>query len=296
MSIEGEGPLSGHPTAYIRFARCNFTCGKFNNPKGSVDDNGYAPLNFDPNKIRSLNDFNPIEIGCDTQYSVNPKFRHIWKMGDETTLANEIISVLPDKQWKSKETGLPIILSLTGGEPMLSWKTIPTLLNHKMFSDLETIIIETNCAVPFKYKFISDIIEWITLGYERNLNRTVVWSNSPKLSSSGEPWNKAIRPEIARLQLEISTTENHILPIQNIQYFKFVCGPNKRDFDEVKKAMTEYYKAGIPKTSKVYIMPESCTEEQQTNIAARVADMCIQYGYIYCHRIHNSVYANAIGK
>jgi hypothetical protein len=79
------------------------------------------------------------------------------------------------------------------------------------------------------------------------------------------------------------------------QYFKFVCGPDDADFEEVAKAMQEYYDVGIPTTTEVYIMPTACTSEQQDNIAAKVAAQCIDRGYIYCHRIQNSVFGNGVG-
>jgi organic radical activating enzyme len=299
MSIEGEGPKSGFPTAYIRFARCNFTCGRFNNPDNNIDDKRYAVLDFDPADITSLSQMKPVEVGCDTQYSVNPKFSHIWKKGTEDDLVEELMNIVPHNQWANPHTGLKTILSLTGGEPTQRWKTLSTLLNHPRLDDLETVLFETNCAVPFKPEFIDSLSEWIKTGQQNGVNRKIIWSNSPKLSASGEPWEKAIIPDIAVQQREVLTCvgfmngspDNYML-----QYFKFVCGPKQRDFDEVEKAMEEYYAAGIPRSVDVLIMPESCTEEQQIDIAADVADMCIDKGFIYCHRVHNSVYANAIGK
>jgi len=282
-SLEGEAHFAGLPTAYIRFAKCNFTCGMFNNPERDVDEKGYAALTFDPTKITSLNDIDPIDVGCDTQYAVNPKFSHLWKKGTEDDLANELMALLPNNSWTHPVTKLKTMLSLTGGEPTMNWKKIPTLLSHPKFDEVETVLIETNCAVPFKPQFIDELNDWIAKG----TNRRIVWSNSPKLSPSGEKWEAAIVPNIAKMQADVSS---------HMQYFKFVCGPRESDFDEVDKAMEEYYAAGISRDVGVYIMPESCTEEQQINIAADVADMCFIRGRIYCHRVHNSVYANAIGK
>jgi organic radical activating enzyme len=295
MSIEGEGPLSGIPTAYIRFARCNFKCPGFNNPNNDIGKTGYALLPFQTSDFQSVSQLEPMEVGCDTQYSTNPEFAHMWHKGTEDELAEELMKVVPHGQWKNPKTGLRTMLSLTGGEPTQRLKTLLPLLNHPAFNELETVLIETNCAVPLKAHLITELDDWIEAGYSIGVERKIVWSNSPKLSASGEPWEKAIRPEIALAQREVGRT---IVFADNSfrQYFKFVCGPRERDFEEVAKAMEEYYAAGIPRNVEVLIMPESCTEEQQINIAADVADMCIDKGYIYCHRVHNSVYANAIGK
>jgi len=287
QSIEGEAKYSGHPTIYIRFSRCNFKCAGFNNPGNITDDKGYAPLNFVPKDYNSIAELTPMEMGCDTQYAVNPCFSHMWNKSTEEEVAKKLIETLPHNSWVNPSTGLRTILSITGGEPTLQWKKLPALLNHPLLDDVEMLLIETNCAVPFKDKFIDDLNEWVANGDWNGLNRTVVWSNSPKLSVSGESWENAIRPEIAVRQNGVNDSE---------QYFKFVCGPFDEDFDEVEKAMAEYHNAGISKSTPVYIMPVACTEGQQQNVAADVADLCIQRGYIYCHRVHNTVYANAIGK
>ena len=294
-SIEGEGPLTGRPTTYIRFARCNFTCGKFNNPNNLIDKKGYASLSYDPQDINSISELAPIAVGCDTQYAVNPAFSHAWRKGSLSELVEETMDVVPHCRWVNPNTGLRTILSLTGGEPTLRQKTIPALLNHEAFNDLEIVLIETNAAVPLTDAFIAGLDDWIKDGFTRGLARQVIWSNSPKLSASGEPWGKAIRPEIAMVQREIGKT---VIISNNPfrQYFKFVCSDRQQDFIEVEKAMTEYYNAGVPRDVEVLIMPESCTEEQQNSIAANVADMCIDRGYTYCHRVHNTVYNNAIGK
>lgn len=287
QSIEGEAKYSGHPTIYIRFSRCNFKCAMFNNPDRLTDDKGYARLDFDPKSHKAISELVPMEMGCDTQYAVNPCFSHMWNKSTEEEIGNKLVETLPHNSWVNPTTGLRTILSITGGEPTLQWKKLPTLLNHPLLDGVEMLLIETNCAVPFKDKFIDDLNEWVSIGKEFNLKRTVVWSNSPKLSVSGESWKDAIRPEIAVRQNGVNSSD---------QYFKFVCGPNDRDFNEVERAMDEYHLGGISKSVPVYIMPVACTEEQQLNIAADVADMCIQRGYIYCHRVHNTVYANAIGK
>jgi len=283
MSVEGEAQYTGHPTAYIRFAKCNFKCKGFNNPDDLDDGKGYAPLEFDPSNYKSLSELQPVEMGCDSQYAVNSTFKHMWHVGDEEDLASALVDVLPHKEWINNTTGLCTIASLTGGEPTLRAKTIPALLASKQLDGIQHLLIETNCAVPLQQKFIDALSKW-TLEVP---TRKVTWSNSPKLTASGECWKKAIRPEIAVMQNKVIRSE---------QYFKFVCGNSGEEFDEVQRAMDEYHAGGIPRSAPVYIMPMSCTEAQQDNISANVADMCIDRGFIYCHRVHNSVYANAIGK
>ena len=287
MSIEGEGPHSGKATAYIRLARCNFTCAMFNNPDKIVTDKGYAPLDFHPKDFKTVQELTPMEVGCDTQYSVNPEFSHMWLNGNEAELSQAVLDVMPFGRVDHPDFGTRVILSLTGGEPTLAWKTIPTLLMHPNLDELEIVLFETNCAVKFKQEFIDGLNDWIEAGYTRGLNRKVVWSNSPKLAASGEDYDKAIIPEIAVMQRGVSNYE---------QYFKFVCDDNAEHFDEVANTMVKYAQAGIPTDVPVLIMPMSCTEDQQKQIMRNVADECIMRGFVYCHRVHNTVYENAIGK
>ena len=284
LSIEGEAKYTGHPTMYIRFSRCNFACPLFNNTPNNITPDGYAPLGFEPKDYKTLQDLPLITKGCDSQYAVHPNFAHMWHKGDENTLADEVMGLLPHNAWINPKTGHDIILSLTGGEPTLRAKTIPALLQTPQFADVKRVLIETNCSVTLPDMFIQALNDW-THGRSGG-DRKIIWSNSPKLSSSGEPWKKAIRPEVAVSQRGVGISE---------QYFKFVCGPNEHDFNEVEKAMKEYYLARIPKSSEVYIMPVACTEEQQQEIASKVAHMCMERGYIYCHRVQNSVFGNGVG-
>lgn len=186
--------------------------------------------------------------------------------------------------WIHPKSNLPVILSGTGGEPTLRAKTIPALISHPLFKDMRYLLFETNCAVPLQQEFIIALDMWL----DADRRRKIIWSNSPKLSVSGESWDKAIRPEIAMMQCNLMNDRYE-------QYFKFVCDASERDFDEVGKAMEAYHEAGIPKDARVYIMPVSCTKFQQEEIATRVANMCKEWGYIFCLRLQNVLWENQVG-
>lgn len=286
MSIEGEAKYAGHPTAYIRFTKCNFQCKGFNNPE-NLDTTSIEVLGFDPKDYKDIYSIPLITRGCDSIYSWDDKFKHMWKTTDEHELGQAVLDILPHNQFNNPNNGKRVILSLTGGEPTLRAKFIPTLLNAEELKDVEHILMETNCSVPLQWKFIEGINQWLC----GNPNRKWTWSNSPKLSDSGEAWEDAIRPEIADKQRAVAGRH----PGQMEQYFKFVCGPNDHDFEEVAKAMEMYYAAEIPRDIDVYIMPVACTEEQQQQISSAVAKLCIDRGYIYCHRIQNSCFGNGVG-
>lgn len=286
MSIEGEAKYSGHPTAYIRFTKCNFTCSKFNNDD-NADTTSVEVLGFDPRDFQDIYSIPLITKGCDSIYSWDEKFSHMWYKGTETELGAAVVGILPQNQWVMP-SGKRVILSLTGGEPTLRAKFFKTLLDNEYFKECKHILIETNCAVPLQWNFISDMNQWLCA----DTDRRITWSNSPKLSVSGEKWEEAIVPKIASMQRMVTGKEGMN---QVDQYFKFVCGPDDADFEEVERAMQEYYAAEIPRDVEVYIMPTACTSQQQDSIAAKVAKQCIDRGYIYCHRIQNSVFGNGVG-
>lgn len=305
MSIEGEARYSGHPTVYIRFARCNFKCPMFNNHNIQVQPNGYAVLGFNPKDYKTLESVPLLTRGCDSQYAVNPEFSHLWNKGDENELTTEVLKVLPHNSFVNPVTGKRVILSLTGGEPTIRLKFWIPILERLYAAGMRSILVETNCAAPMRDKDLTELYEWVNKKneelaniafYATNSYVKIIWSNSPKIASSGEVWKDAIRPEIAIKQAYF---DNGIVPQwprpSTEQYFKFVAGPYENDFREVENAMEEYFQAGIPRTADVYIMPTACTEEQQQQISAQVAKMCIDRGYIYCHRIQNSVFGNGVG-
>lgn len=286
ISIEGEASHAGTPTVYVRFTKCNFECRGFHNPEMNEITN--EVLGFDPTKFIKVTDLPPIEIGCDSIYAWDDRFKHLWKKGDADALIDELEALLPLGRWIHPVTHQPVIFSLTGGEPTLRAKFIPELLNHPRMKDCRHILTETNCSVPLTDKFIVALTEWLGADPQRRWT----WSNSPKLACSGEQHDKAIRPDIAMKQYRLLQDR----PSQTEQYFKFVVDGTDESFDEIERVMAEYWAAGIPLSTQIHCMPMACVEDQQQAIAQIVADKCIQRGMRYCHRVHNTVYENAIGK
>ncbi len=285
-SLEGEAQFTFHPTTYIRFARCNFSCPLFNNPEKEITAKGYAPLDFDPKDYSKLEDLPLIHKGCDSQYAVNPIFSHLWKKYDTDALIDALFEVLP-KGKLIYDTGLPQIISLTGGEPTLKWKFIPEIMFHPRMQDARHYLIETNCSVPFKEEFIHNIYEWLA----QDARRIWTWSNSPKISSSGEKREAAIRPEIALMQNSLIKSFYGRVN----QYFKFVVDGSEHDYDEVKEVMEIYHDAGLPRNTPIWIMPQACTDEQQKEIARGIAKRCIDEGWLYSHRVQNDLWGNGVG-
>lgn len=290
-SLEGESEEAGLPTVYIRFARCNKKCPLWNNGADGIGSNGYAKLDFDPKDVNSLLTVPTIHRGCDSQYAVNPEFSHIWTKYTADELVKAVLALLPGKSWSHPVTKLPVILSLTGGEPTLKMKWIvQELLTHPLMADCKHILFETNTSVPLRKDDMKALYDW-TL----RCNSKVTWTNSPKLTNSGEEWKRSIMPQIAMMQRHNGSWSGYIESnLRFRQVFKFVVNDQK-DIDEVQKAMGEYYAAGIPRDVPVVLMPEACTTEQQQVNARWVADFCMEQGYRFSIRLQNVLWGNAIG-
>lgn len=288
-SFQGEGPLTGNlgSAVWIRTARCPFTCSHFNNPE-RLDLSTNEGLGFDPTKLTSLEEMPEITRGCDSRYSISDnRFAHLWKEWTVDELADHVVSLLPHNvvNWQHPRTLQHYGLTLTGGEPTLQMKFFVEFFKSPALNGLKTITFETNCAVPLMSKHMLELREWC----EAEPGRKIVWSNSPKLSISGEPWEKAIVPKNALMQRLVG--EGNFT-----QYFKFVCDATDESFAEVERAMDEYHASGVPKDTEVWIMPMGASVDQQMSITEKVTRMCFERGYHVAWRNHIIALGNAPGR
>lgn len=287
MSCEGEGPYTGVGTLYFRGTGCNLECRGFNNPE-NLDTTSTEVLGFNPKDYHDIYSIPVISKGCDSQYSWSTQFNHMWQTGDENQVAQNIIDTIPFHSWVHPKTGQPVLFSITGGEPMLFSKKLPALMEHPLMEDCRKILFETNGSVPIHPTCLDYLQSWVSRPREQ---RKVIFSNSPKLSSSGELRSKAICPNIIKEQLKLGPWREDVIE----QYFKFVC-TDETDLDEVEEVMEIYYSAGaVLPGAEIYIMPMACTYQQQDQIAAKIAELCIQRGYRFCIRLQNVLWGNGVG-
>jgi len=275
-SPQGETALTGRPQVWVRVSKCNFECQGFNNPD-KVNTLTNEGLGFDPTKYKTLKSLPPITVGCDSIYSWDDRFKHLWSTWTLEELAAELLTYLPNGRWNRN-----IGLTFTGGEPTSRMKAIADLIHLPEFDNLQTITFETNCSVPLMDKHMDRLSEW-TMAQP---HRMIVWSNSPKLSITGEAWEKAINPAVALQQLKVANA---------YQYFKFVVEPTDESFTEVDKAMAEYHAAGIPAEAEIWTMPVGGVLEQQQVIDRKVTEMTLARGWNVSWRAHIYVFGNELG-
>jgi len=286
-SVQGEGKFVGVPSVFLRTFGCNFRCMNFGTDikkdrwEQHAEGNRYNAevaelIAKDVHKTtEKFEDLPIIHTGCDTYASIYPEFKHFNKLADVDEVVEHLLSLTPEGKW-TMDNGQDIHLIMTGGEPLLAWqKLYIDLFEHPRMKDLKNVTFETNTTQQLHDDFFN---------YLNDQDRfTVTWSCSPKLSVSGEPWDTAILPAVAR---EYSTVDGSDI------YLKFVVA-SQDDFDEVGRAVDAYKSAGVQ--CPVYLMPLGGRSEEYNLNVKEVAEACMERGWRFTPRLHISLFGNAWG-
>jgi 7-carboxy-7-deazaguanine synthase len=270
-SIQGEGKYVGTPSVFLRTFGCNFTCGGFGMPKGEMSNERFK---IDPEQFKKYDDLPLVHTGCDSYASWDARFKHLSPMMETSDIAEKIIDMLPNKEWKKEH------LVITGGEPLLGWqRAFPELLLHKSMSNLKYITFETNgtqkLTDDFK-KFLFNYSNKYGMG-----DTEFTFSVSAKLSASGESWEDAIIPEV------VNSYNNY-----GQVYLKFVIDKDS-DIEEVEKAVKAYKDHGLE--CDVYLMPVGGTDVKYFSNYKTVAEMAMKKGWKYSPRLQVDIWRNAWG-
>ena len=287
-TIQGEGFKTGTPTVWVRFWGCNFECNGFGqkNPRDpSTWQLDYQ--NIDVTKYQSMEELPVFKTGCDSSYSWSKKFHHLARKGSAKQICNELENFLKNEfnplgLFQHPETKSYTHLAFTGGEPMLSQRAMAEILKEfKRRNNVPKFItIETNGTQKLQPNsgFIEMVQDYISNGAE------LFWSCSPKLSSSGEKWQDAIKKE------EVASY-NDLSPIGQL---KFVVDGSLECWEEVKLATNTYRSVGV--NWPVTIMPVGADVEGQNKVAAMITEQAVKRGYHVSARVHAYIFGNVIGK
>jgi organic radical activating enzyme len=277
-SAQGEGRFIGVPSVFLRTFGCNFKCAGFGMPPGEVSHEAtdIAAKHVMIQPFAKFEDLPLVNTGCDSYASWHPAFKDLSPLYSTDEIVQKMLALTPNNKWV-QENGNDVHLVITGGEPLLGWqKGFEEILAHPLMQDIHNVTFETNGTQPLHEKFKKFLEEWYFS------KREITFSVSAKLSSSGEKWEEAIKPEIVQEYASWGHT-----------YLKFVV-ETEEHFKEVDVAVKEYRNAGFD--GSVYVMPQGGVVTPYAANRVRVADWAVSKGYYYSPRLHVDLWGNGWGK
>lgn len=277
-SIQGEGDLTGRLSIWIRFGGCNLKCPGFFQKDPTDQTTWIKPLALSPKEYKHLDELPVIPVGCDSLYSIDPKFKHLWTTYPSAKeLVEDINKLLYDRQWSHPITNNMIDLCFTGGEPMLQQKAMVEIMKEIRVEEKGlTVQIETNGTKPLQLVFKEYIRDNFNLA-------TLHFNISPKLHHvSGE---------------KDAVIYKNIFDYQELGHgiLKFVVNNDDRTWEELNMHIKNLRDEGV--LYPIYIMPVGATKEQQedSKVISAIANKAIDNGYHISGRLHAILFGNGIG-
>jgi organic radical activating enzyme len=266
----------GIPSVFMRTFGCNFQCAGFGMPQGEKTKE-IEPIAANIDLYKDYRDLPLVSTGCDSYASWHPDFKHLSPFYEPDEIVEKIMAMLPYQRWEDEH------LVITGGEPLLKWQNIyPELLSHPKMQNLKEITFETNGTQPLTPEFRQYLLDWVlNPQWGRRGHDALTFSVSAKLSCSGEPRERAIRPSVVCEYQEIGYT-----------YLKFVVA-TEEDADEALETLDIYRAEGFQ--GPCYLMPVGGVESVYALNNRRVAELAMKNGLRYSDRLQVPLFKNQWG-
>lgn len=201
-------------------------------------------------------------IGCDSIYAANAKFSKEWKFYEN---AQELIFEIQSLS----DVNFDIVI--TGGEPTLQFGNPILLETIKHFLQKgHRISVESNGSVDFRFDEVL---------------KELYFTLSVKLSNSGEPINKRIKPSV--IQNIIDNAKNVV--------FKFVLNAKMcEDGSAISEIKDLLLKLNL-KNNRIYLMPQGVSVEELDKNIQKIYPLCLQEGFCLSDRIHIRIWGDKRG-
>lgn len=273
-SFQGEGLRSCRPCVFIRFFGCTLPgCPGFGQ-KDPSDKSTWETQTYDIN-------VSP-KYGCDSPSSWYKPFEKFCKSYNSAEqMYNSEIG--PYDYVQRKE------VIITGGEPMIWQDFLVDFIKYCYSNGTKNFTIETNGMLSVTDDLLS-LIESVPANF--------LFSVSPKLNCvAGVDESKSINIDCLKRYLELMAT-HHNIECQ----FKFVVNQDDRSINkvyEIRDAILEgrngdyqFFKDLL--TEHILLMPVGAIEHSE-QLKQKVAQLCIDNGFVYCPRIHVDVWGAKTG-
>lgn len=285
-SFQGEGVFTGALSIWVRFFGCNLNCNGFMQENPCDPSTHVLPYQtIDLSSIKKMEDLPVFDYGCDSGYSWSERYKHLAQDYTEETIAEKIVSLLPQGKWENPNTGNFFDLAFTGGEPMMQQKQMIAVMKQlKFLEEVDRPIrvqIETNGTKPILPAFAEFLTELRLNGID------TVFNISPKLFNvAGEKDEDAWKPEVIASYAEAGSSNTNL---------KFVVNNTEAAWAELNRKVKELRDSGY--NLPVFIMPVGATKEQQEDsaVVSQIANRAIAEGYHVSGRVHATVFGNGIG-
>lgn len=201
-------------------------------------------------------------IGCDSIYAANAKFSKEWKFYEN---AQELIFEIQSLS----DVNFDIVI--TGGEPTLQFGNPILLETIKHFLQKgHRISVESNGSVDFRFDEVL---------------KELYFTLSVKLSNSGEPINKRIKPSV--IQNIIDNAKNVV--------FKFVLNAKMCEDGSAISEIKDLLSKLNLKNNRIYLMPQGVSVEELDKNIQKIYPLCLQEGFCLSDRIHIRIWGDKRG-